>query len=180
MIYVSMFQGHRKETAERNKVIPFEPVILSNVVLSHAHIDHSGRVPVLTKNGFNGRVICTRSTAAACEYLLMDSAHIQESDAGYLNYKLVRSTLAEMKKSPRAKTLSRRKLEEIKKLLKKDRHKLDVETINEFVSKYGLEAVEPLYTMADAEQALEYFDGYPYRHPVTVGQEITCTHFHAP
>ena len=109
-----LFQGRRKETAERNKVIPFEPDILSNVVLSHAHIDHSGRVPVLTKNGFNGRVVRTRSTAAACEYLLMDSAHIQESDAAYLNYKLVRSTLAEMKKSSRAKTLSRRKLEEVK------------------------------------------------------------------
>ncbi len=174
-----LFQGRRRETAERNKVIPFDPDILSNVVLSHAHIDHSGRVPVLTKNGFNGRVICTRATAAACEYLLMDSAHIQESDAAYLNYKLVRSTLAEVKKSSRAKTLSRRKLEEIKKLLKKDRHKLDVGTINGYVSKYGLEAVEPLYRVADAEQALEHFDGYPYRHPVTVGKETTCTLYDA-
>jgi metallo-beta-lactamase family protein len=174
-----MFQGRRQETADKNKAIPFDPGILSNVVLSHAHIDHSGRLPVLTKNGFNGRIICTRSTAAACEYLLMDAAHIQESDAAYLNYKLVRSTLSEMKKSRGAKTLSRRKLQEIKGLLKKDRHELDVETINGFISKYRLRGVEPLYTVADAQQVLEYFDGYPYRHPVTVGKEITCTLYDA-
>ncbi len=174
-----MFQGRRKEVAEKNKVMPFDPGILSNVVLSHAHIDHSGRLPVLTKNGFNGRIISTRATAAACEYLLPDSAHIQESDAAYLNYKLVRSTLAEMKKSPRAKTLSQRKFEEIKALLKKGRHELNVETVNEFIRKYHLEAVVPLYTMANAEQSLEYFDGYPYRHPVTVGKNATCTLYEA-
>ena len=174
-----MFQGRRKETADKNKVMPFDPGILSNVVLSHAHIDHSGRLPVLTKNGFSGRIISTRSTAAACEYLLLDAAHIQESDAAYLNYKLVRSTLAEMQKSPRAKTLSRRKLEDIKKLLKKDRHKLDVEKINEFIREYRLESVKPLYTVADAAEALEYFDDYPYRHPVTVGNNTTCTLYDA-
>jgi metallo-beta-lactamase family protein len=174
-----MFQGRRRESAEKNKVIPIEPDILGNVVLSHAHIDHSGRLPVLTKNGFNGRVISTRATAAACQYLLLDSAHIQESDAAYLNYKLVRSVLSEMRKSPRAKNLSRRKFEEIKALLKKDRHDLDVETINELMQKHHLEAIEPLYTVADAEQALEYFDGYPYRHPVAIGKNITCTLYDA-
>jgi metallo-beta-lactamase family protein len=174
-----MFQGHRKESAEKNKVIPFDPEILSNVVLSHAHIDHSGRLPVLTKNGFNGRIISTRATAAACHYLLLDAAHIQESDAAYLNYKLVRSALSEMKKSPQAKTISRRKLGEIKATLKKDRHELDVVNINELIRKHHLEAVEPLYTIADAEQALAYFDGYPYRHPVTIGKNTTCTLYDA-
>jgi hypothetical protein len=57
----------------------------------HAHIDHSGRLPLLTRNDFAGRIISTRATAAACEYLLPDSAHIQESDAQYLNYKMVRT-----------------------------------------------------------------------------------------
>ncbi|MBW1821019.1 MAG: MBL fold metallo-hydrolase, partial [Deltaproteobacteria bacterium] len=57
-----MFQGRRKEAAEKNRVLPFDPEIISNCVLSHAHIDHSGRIPVLTKNNFIGRVICTRST----------------------------------------------------------------------------------------------------------------------
>ncbi|UCG11797.1 MAG: MBL fold metallo-hydrolase [Deltaproteobacteria bacterium] len=174
-----MFQGRRKETAAKNKVIPFDPGILSNVVLSHAHIDHSGRLPVLTKNGFSGRIISTRSTAAACQYLIPDAAHIQESDAAYLNYKLVRSTLSEMEKSPKAKTISRRKLGEIKKLLKKNRHKLDLEKIDELIGKYGLEGIEPLYTVADAEEVLEYFDDYPYRYPVTVGKDTTCTLYDA-
>ena len=174
-----MFQGHRREAAEKNKVMPFDPGIITNVVLSHAHIDHSGRLPILTRNGFNGRIISTRPTADACEYLLPDSAHIQESDADYLNYKLVRSTLATMRKSPRAKTLSKRKLKEIKALLKKDRHELNAETINEYIRTLHLDGVEPLYTMADAEEALEYFDSYPYKHSVTVGKNVTCTLYDA-
>jgi metallo-beta-lactamase family protein len=174
-----LFQGRRKEAAEKNKVMPFDPGIITNVVLSHAHIDHSGRLPILTKNGFSGRIISTRATTDACAYLLPDSAHIQESDAGYLNYKLVRSTLAEMRKSPRAKTLSKRKLKEIKALLKKGRHELNVETINEYIRTLRLESVEPLYTLADAEQALEFFDDYPYRNPVIIGKGITCTLYEA-
>ena len=71
-----MFQGRRRESAEKNKVMPFDPKILTNVVLSHAHIDHSGRLPLLAKHDFAGRIICTRATAAACEYLLLDAAHI--------------------------------------------------------------------------------------------------------
>lgn len=174
-----LFQGRRKEAAEKNRVVPFDPGIVSTVVLSHAHLDHSGRLPILIKNGFSGRIICTRATAAACEYLLLDSAHIQESDAAYLNHKLVRSTLSEMRKSPRAKTLGKRTLKEIKALLKKDRHELDVETINEFIRKLRLDGVEPLYTIADAEQALGYFDGYPYGQPVTIGKDTTCTLYEA-
>ena len=79
-----LFQGRRRETAEKNRVLPFDAGILTNVLLSHAHIDHSGRVPVVTKNGFAGRILCTRATKSACEYLLPDSASIQVSDADYL------------------------------------------------------------------------------------------------
>ncbi|MDP7423399.1 MAG: MBL fold metallo-hydrolase, partial [bacterium] len=60
-----MFQGRRKESAEKNKVLPFDPRIIGNIVLSHAHIDHSGRIPMLTKRNFHGRIICTRVTADA-------------------------------------------------------------------------------------------------------------------
>jgi len=70
-----MFQGRRKETEQKNRVLAFDSKIITNVVLSHAHIDHSGRIPLLTKNGFGGNIICTRATADACEYLLTDSAH---------------------------------------------------------------------------------------------------------
>jgi metallo-beta-lactamase family protein len=91
-----MFQGRRKESEEKNRTFPFDPGIITNVVLSHAHIDHSGRIPLLTRGNFNGRVVCTRVTADACEYLLLDAGHIQESDAKYLNYKSLRALLYQL------------------------------------------------------------------------------------
>jgi metallo-beta-lactamase family protein len=167
-----MFQGRRKETREKNTVMPFDPRMLTNVVLSHAHIDHSGRLPLLTKNEFAGRIISTRATAAACEYLLPDSAHIQESDAEYLNYKMVRSALREMEGSGKQ---GKKRM----KSLKKNKHKLDVARINELIDRYHLEGVSPLYTDEDAQEALTRFDGNPYRHPVTIGNEMTCTFYDA-
>ena len=131
------------------------------MVLSHAHIDHSGRIPMLTKNGFAGRIISTRATAAACEYLLPDSAHIQESDADYLNYKTVRSALQQMEKSMRTNKGSRKGFRDLKTTLKKNRHEIDVKTINELIDSYQLEGVRPLYTASDAQEALSAFDGYP-------------------
>ena len=174
-----MFQGRRKETREKNTVIPFDPRILTNVVLSHAHIDHSGRLPLLTKHDFAGRIICTRATAAACEYLLLDSAHIQESDADYLNYKTVRSALQTMETSMHAKKGSKKETDRLKTVLKKDGRKPDVETVNELIDRYHLEGVRPLYTVEDAQDALSFFDGYPYRHPVSIGKEMTCTLYDA-
>jgi metallo-beta-lactamase family protein len=174
-----MFQGRRKESAEKNRVMPFDPRILTNVVLSHAHIDHSGRLPLLAKRDFAGRIVCTRATAAASEYLLLDAAHIQESDANYLNYKTVRSALAKMESSMNPKRKSSKGFGDIKKTLKKNRHGLDVEAINEMIAKYRLEGVSALYTIDDAQQALTYFDGYPYRHPVSIGREMTCTLYDA-
>jgi len=174
-----LFQGKRKEAAEKNRVIPFDPTIINNVILSHAHIDHSGRIPILIKNGFNGRINTTRASVSACEYLLPDSGHIQESDAEYLNYKLVRSTLSNMRKSSKAKSISSRKLREIKKILKKGRHQLDTDSINTIIKQYQLQSIEALYTMADAEEALQYFDGFPYQYPVTVGKNTTCTFYEA-
>jgi metallo-beta-lactamase family protein len=174
-----MFQGRRKESAEKNRIMPFDPRIITSVVLSHAHIDHSGRIPLLTKYDFTGRIVCTRATAGACEYLLEDSAHIQESDAAYLNYKAVRSALARIKKSSRAKRISKRGLEDIKRLLKKGRHGLKTETINELIDYHNLERVDPLYTREEARQALACFDDYPYRHPVVIGQGVTCTLYDA-
>jgi metallo-beta-lactamase family protein len=63
--------------------------------------------------------------------------------------------------------------------LKKNRHKLDVETINELMNRYHLAGVSPLYTADDAQEALSCFDGYPYRHPVSIGREMTCTLYDA-
>lgn len=174
-----MFQGRRRDAAEKNRVVPFDPKILSNIVLSHAHVDHCGRIPMLTSREFSGRIVCTRPTAAACDYLLLDSAHIQESDADYLNYKTVRNTLSRVKSGGRGRKVSKSPNSEIKKLLKKDRHELNREVINDLIEDYHLERVEPLYTTADAEKALTYFEGNPYNHPVSIGQDMTCTFYEA-
>ncbi|MBL7180195.1 MAG: MBL fold metallo-hydrolase [Desulfobacterales bacterium] len=174
-----LFQGRRKETAAKNRNLPLDPQTITSIVLSHAHIDHSGRIPLLTKNHFIGRILCTRATADACKYLLMDSAHIQESDAQYLNYKTVRTFLSAMKTSKNGKKVTNRELNEIKKQLKKEGHNLNTETINEIIDLHGLDGVHPLYTSQDAENALAFFDGYPYRHPVAIGKDMTCTFYEA-
>jgi metallo-beta-lactamase family protein len=173
-----MFQGRRKTTDEKNRVLPFDPDILTNIVLSHAHIDHSGRIPLITRGGFTGRIYCTRATADACGYLLPDSAHIQESDAEYLNYKTVRSALSQMRPGEDRRS-SRRDLQDIKNLLKKNKHRLNAEVINDYTRRFHLHSVEPLYTTADAEQALTFFEGIPYRRPVTIGKQTNCTLFEA-
>ncbi len=173
-----LYQGRRKTAAEKNRVMPFDPAMLTNMVLSHAHIDHSGRIPLLVKMGFTGRIYCTRATADACGYLLPDSAHIQESDADYLNYKTVRGALTRMRPGE-AGDISKRELEGIKKLLKKNKHRLNADVINEYIQKFQLNGVEPLYTSADADRALRAFEGVPYRNPVTIGKNLTCNFFEA-
>jgi len=174
-----LFQGRRKETAEKNRILPVDPNTITNLLLSHAHIDHSGRIPMLTKGGFNGRIICTRATADACGYLLLDSAHIQESDANYLNYKTARAYLAGLKTSTDSEKGLKRKDRDIKKRLKTNRHKLNTETIDRLIEKHLLKGVRPLYTLAEAEQSLNCFDGYPYNSSVTIGQGLTCTFYDA-
>jgi metallo-beta-lactamase family protein len=174
-----MFQGHREETDRKNRVLPFDPGIITNLILSHAHIDHSGRIPLLTRTNFTGRIVCTRATADACEYLLEDSAKIQESDAEYLNYKKLRNFLLQLETEKHSGKIVNDSLEDIKKRLKKERHELNVETINALISRYHLESVKPLYSVQDARAALSFFDGYPYNHPVTVGNNLTCTFYDA-
>ncbi len=173
-----LFQGRRKESTAKNKILPIDSSLITNIILSHAHTDHTGRLPLVCKNGFVGRIIAIRATADACKFLLRDSAHIQESDASYLNYKMVRSLLHEMVKPAGTKELTNREERKIKDLLKNG-HRLNTETIAEYVNKYRLEAVEPLYSMEDAKQTLSLFDDYPYRLPVAVGKGITCTFYEA-
>jgi metallo-beta-lactamase family protein len=173
-----MFQGRRKEAAEKNRVMPFDPALLTNMLLSHAHVDHSGRIPVLTRKKFSGRIFCTRATADACAYLLPDSAKIQESDAQYLNYKTVRNTMARIR-SGNGGTPSREDMEAIKKILKSNTHTLNEEAINKLIGRYDLNCVEPLYSCADAEASLSSFEGIPYRKEVTIGKDLICTFYEA-
>lgn len=79
-----MFQGHRSDAHTKNVKMPFDPSELTAVVLSHAHIDHSGRLPMLAKHGYNGPIYATPATRDLCAIMLADSAHIQMKDAEYL------------------------------------------------------------------------------------------------
>ena len=79
-----LFQGHRSESREKNLRLPVAAETIDAVVLSHAHIDHSGRLPYLVASGYRGVVYCTPATRDLCAIMLADSAHIQESDAAYL------------------------------------------------------------------------------------------------
>lgn len=82
-----LYQGKRKESYERNRTFPFNAHALDAVILSHAHIDHCGNLPNLVKSGFRGPIYATAATAHLANIMLMDSAHIQEQDAAYLNRK---------------------------------------------------------------------------------------------
>ena len=84
MLDCGMYQGHREESRVKNGRIPFPPDQLSAIVLSHAHIDHAGRLPFLTRNGFTGTIWATSASRDLCAIMLADSAHIQEKDAEYM------------------------------------------------------------------------------------------------
>jgi metallo-beta-lactamase family protein len=82
-----MFQGLGPDTHTLNRTFGFEPKIIDYLILSHAHIDHSGLIPKLVKEGYKGKIYCTRATFDLCTIMLMDSALIQEADARFVNKK---------------------------------------------------------------------------------------------
>ena len=100
-----------------DNALDFAPNYIDYVLVTHAHIDHSGRIPLLVKQGFSGRILTTGLTAQLMSIMLRDSAHIQESDAQWQNQKGQRA---------------------------------------------GREAVEPLYTVADAEAAIQLLETVEY------------------
>ncbi len=107
--------------------LPFNAAHIDFVLLTHAHIDHSGRIPLLVKEGFNGRIFCTEATADLCSIMLADSGHIQEMEVEWLNRKLRRA---------------------------------------------GKQEQEALYTVADARQAMQLFEGYPYGERIKISEGI--------
>jgi metal-dependent hydrolase (beta-lactamase superfamily II) len=80
-----LFQGRRAEAWEQNSGFPFDPVSIDVLVLSHAHIDHSGKIPMLYRHGFRGPIICTAATRDLANIMLLDSAFLQEKDAEFVN-----------------------------------------------------------------------------------------------
>ncbi len=127
-----LYQGKRSETYERNRHLPFDAKSVDVMVLSHAHIDHSGNIPNLVKSGFRGDIVCTYATHDLCAIMLLDSAHIQENDIEYVN-------------KQRAK-----------------RHE---------------PPLDPLYTQADAQAAMNSFSTHGYDRPREIAPGVTLT-FH--
>lgn len=126
-------QGRRRDTDLKNRHLPFQAPSIDGVVLSHAHIDHSGNLPTLVKNGFSGPIFSTPATIDLCGWMLRDTAHIQEKDAEFLNRR------------------------------RDKRRPAGIET----------GAVEPLYTMADAERTLPLFQPVAYHQPHTLAEGLT-------
>lgn len=118
LVDCGMIQGRPVDEARNFEPFPFEPAELDAVILTHAHLDHSGRLPLLVKRGFNGPVYCHAATRDLCHIMLHDAAYINEKEAEWENRKRGRK---------------------------------------------GLKLLEPLYTMADAERALQCLSPLPYR-----------------
>jgi len=87
LIDCGLFQGLKQLRLKNWDSFPVEPSSIDAILLTHAHIDHSGYLPRLVKMGFSGRIYCTSGTHDLCQILLPDSAHLQEEEARYANQK---------------------------------------------------------------------------------------------
>lgn len=85
LVDCGLFQGYKQLRLRNWEPLPVDPKTIDLVVLTHAHLDHSGYLPLLVKNGFDGRVVCTSGTRDLCEILLPDSGFLQEKDAEFAN-----------------------------------------------------------------------------------------------
>jgi metallo-beta-lactamase family protein len=161
VIDCGLFQGRREESNYRNKNFPFDPKSIERVVLSHAHIDHSGNLPNLVKNGYQNSIYSTFATRDLCVVMLKDSAHIQAKDAEYLNKKKNRPfDFAQDGDSSTSLTVPE-------------------QGRGEPVEPQGLPLIEPLYDMKDVERSLSLFRGIGYRKGFFVTADIKLTFFDA-
>ncbi|MFK8101711.1 MAG: MBL fold metallo-hydrolase RNA specificity domain-containing protein [Saprospiraceae bacterium] len=94
-----LYQGRNKDFENFNTTWYFKPSEIDCLILSHAHIDHTGRVPKLVKDGFKGNIICTHATRSLCSIMLLDSAKIQERDAEYYNKRMLKKRKRKNKKN---------------------------------------------------------------------------------
>ncbi|MBX2814387.1 MAG: MBL fold metallo-hydrolase [Saprospiraceae bacterium] len=93
-----LYQGRDKSLKEFNRQWHFDPASIDIVILSHAHIDHSGRLPRLVRDGFRGQIYSTHATRSLCSIMLLDSAKIQERDAEYKNKRILKQNKKNRKK----------------------------------------------------------------------------------
>lgn len=87
LVDCGLFQGYKPLRLLNWAPLPINPSMIDYVLLTHAHIDHSGYIPLLVKNGFKGKILCTEATKDLCEILLPDSGYLQEEEARYANHK---------------------------------------------------------------------------------------------
>ena len=85
-----MYQGKGIETDQDNRQLGFDPKDIHYLILSHAHIDHSGLIPYIYSQGFRGKIYCTPATRDLCQLMLQDTAFIQEQDVRWYNKKMDR------------------------------------------------------------------------------------------
>ncbi len=85
LVDCGLFQGLKELRLRNWASLPFNPSEIKNLLLTHAHIDHSGYIPLLIKNGFRGKIYCSHGTAELCKILLPDSGYLQEEDAAFAN-----------------------------------------------------------------------------------------------
>lgn len=134
LVDCGLFQGSYKMSKRNADELPFDPASISAVVLTHAHIDHSGYIPLLIKNGFRGKIYCSKATYELCAILLIDNGNIQEENA---------------------------------------------RRFNDYKDAQTPESV-PLYTRADAEYSLRFFQVIDYDTPLSIGvftiTLIRCSH----
>jgi len=90
LLECGLFQGKRADTYHFNQNFMFDPKSIDVLLLSHAHIDHSGNIPNLVKQGYSNHIYATEATVSLVEIMLRDSGHIQESDIQYVNKKRAR------------------------------------------------------------------------------------------
>ncbi|OYZ13442.1 MAG: hypothetical protein B7Y39_17635 [Bdellovibrio sp. 28-41-41] len=85
LVDCGLFQGLKSLRLKNWDKFPIDPSSVDAVLLTHAHLDHSGYIPRFIKNGFRGKIFCTAATIDLCKILLLDAAHIAEEEAAYLN-----------------------------------------------------------------------------------------------
>jgi len=88
-----LFQGKGRHIWDYNNTWHFDPAEIDCLILSHAHIDHTGRVPKLVKDGFSGDIHCTHATRSLCTIMLLDSAKIQQRDVEWHNKKILKKSI---------------------------------------------------------------------------------------
>jgi metallo-beta-lactamase family protein len=125
-----MFQGKRQEMFEKNRNFKYDPATVEAMVLSHAHIDHSGNIPNLVRKGFKGRIYATQPTVDLCRIMLKDSAYLQLKD---------------------------------------------IEWVNRIRARSNQPLFKPLYTMEDAEAAMQFFEAVPYDKAFPLCNGVTAT-----